>query len=40
MPVGIQLVGRPGDEATSLQLGLALEREYAWALRHPAGYEA
>ena len=40
MPVGIQLVGRPGDEATILQLGLALEREYAWALRHPVGYEA
>ena len=35
LPLGIQLIGRPGDDATILQLGQALENEFDWASRHP-----
>lgn len=38
LPVGIQLIGRPCDDATVLQLGRALEREFEWNARHPASF--
>lgn len=36
LPVGVQLVGRPGDEATLLSLGAQLEVAAPWAHRHPS----
>jgi amidase len=37
LPIGAQLVGRPGDEATLLSLAAQLERELGWPeLRPPA----
>ena len=36
MPVGVQLIGRPGGEATLLSIGRQLERRTQWQLRHPA----
>jgi amidase len=35
VPVGIQLIGRPADEATLLQLSRQLEGERPWAHRRP-----
>jgi len=35
LPIGVQLVGRFGDEATLLQLGTVLEQEMPWAGRRP-----
>jgi amidase len=35
LPVGIQLVGAPWDEATLLRLGSQLEQSLPWADRHP-----
>lgn len=35
MPVGVQLIGRPGGEATLLAIGAQLERRFAWQHRHP-----
>lgn len=35
LPMGVQLIGRPGGEATLLALGAQLERRVAWQLRHP-----
>ena len=35
LPVGVQLVGRPGGERTVLALAAALERAAPWAHRHP-----
>jgi amidase len=35
LPVGVQLVGRPGGERTVLALAAALERAAPWSWRHP-----
>jgi amidase len=35
LPIGAQLVGRPGDEATLLSLAAQLERELGWLERRP-----
>ena len=35
LPIGVQLVGRPHDEATLLSLGAQLEAEVGWADRRP-----
>lgn len=36
LPMGIQLIGRPGGEATLLSIGAQLERRLHWQRRHPA----
>jgi len=36
LPVGLQIVGRPYDEATILRVGHAFQRETEWHTRHPA----
>lgn len=36
LPIGMQIAGRPFDEATVLQTGHAYERATGWHLRHPA----
>ena len=36
MPVGVQLIAGPGDEATLFQLGHSLEQEFLWHQRRPA----
>jgi amidase len=38
LPVGVQLVGRPADEATLLRVSAQLEQANPWADRHPPGY--
>jgi amidase len=35
LPMGVQLIGRPGGEATLLSLGAQLERRIGWQHRHP-----
>jgi amidase len=35
LPMGVQLIGKPGGEATLLSLGAQLERKLAWHHRHP-----
>ncbi|HEY0261112.1 MAG TPA: amidase [Lacisediminihabitans sp.] len=35
LPMGVQLVGRPGGEATLLAIGAQLERRLGWDRRHP-----
>jgi amidase len=35
LPMGVQLVGRPGGEATLLAIGAQLERRLLWQRRHP-----
>jgi len=35
LPVGLQLLGRPLDEATVLRVADAYERRTEWHLRHP-----
>jgi amidase len=35
IPMGVQLVGRPGGEATLLAIGAQLERRLLWQRRHP-----
>jgi amidase len=36
LPMGVQLIGRPGGEATLLALGAQLERINGWQRRHPS----
>jgi amidase len=35
LPIGVQLVGGPGDEASVLQAGLQLQRAFGWVERRP-----
>ncbi|WP_394768822.1 amidase [Lacisediminihabitans sp.] len=35
IPMGVQVVGRPGGEATLLAIGAQLERRLLWQRRHP-----
>jgi amidase len=35
LPIGMQLIGRPGGEATLLSIGRQLERRLRWDHRHP-----
>ncbi|PJJ61628.1 amidase [Compostimonas suwonensis] len=35
LPMGVQLIGRPGGERVLLALGRQLERRFRWELRHP-----
>jgi amidase len=35
IPMGVQLIGRPGGEATLLAIGAQLERRLLWQRRHP-----
>jgi amidase len=35
LPMGIQLIGRPGGEAVLLSIGAQLERRARWQRRHP-----
>ena len=35
LPMGVQLIGRPGGEATLLAIGRQLERRLGWLRRHP-----
>ena len=38
LPMGVQLVGRPGGEHVLLALGAQLERRLRWDLRHPPAW--
>ncbi|HEX3679722.1 MAG TPA: amidase [Galbitalea sp.] len=38
IPMGVQLVGRPGGEATLLSIGAQLERRIGWQHRHPPAW--
>jgi len=38
VPVGVQLIGRPGREDVLLALGAQLERRLRWQRRHPPGW--
>lgn len=38
LPMGVQLIGRPGGEATLLALGAQLERRIRWQERHPPSW--
>lgn len=40
LPMGVQLVGRPGGERTLLALGAQLERRLGWQRRHPPAWTA
>jgi amidase len=35
LPMGVQLIGRPGGEHTLLAIGAQLQRRLAWEKRHP-----
>jgi aspartyl-tRNA(Asn)/glutamyl-tRNA(Gln) amidotransferase subunit A len=39
VPMGLQLIGRPFDEATILRLARAYEQATEWHLRRPSGLE-
>ena len=36
LPMGVQLIGRPGGEHTLLAIGAQLQRRLRWQDRHPA----
>jgi amidase len=36
LPMGVQLIGRPGGEHVLLAIGAQLERRLLWQRRHPA----
>jgi len=38
LPMGVQLIGRPGGERTLLALGAQLERRLVWQRRHPPAW--
>ena len=38
LPMGVQLVGRPGGERTLLAIGAQLERRIGWQRRHPPAW--
>ena len=38
LPMGVQLVGRPGGEHVLLAIGAQLERRLRWQLRHPPSW--
>jgi amidase len=38
LPMGVQLIGRPGGESTLLALGAQLERRIGWQRRHPPAW--
>jgi amidase len=38
IPMGVQLVGRPGGEATLFSIGAQLERRIGWQRRHPPSW--
>ncbi|GAA4265098.1 amidase [Frondihabitans peucedani] len=38
LPVGVQLIGRPGREDVLLSIGAQLERRIRWQRRHPPGW--
>ncbi|MFT4028997.1 MAG: amidase [Protaetiibacter sp.] len=40
LPMGVQLVGRPGGERTLLALGAQLERRLGWQRRHPPSWDS
>lgn len=40
LPMGVQLVGRPGGERTLLAIGAQLERRIGWQRRHPPAWGA
>lgn len=40
LPMGVQLIGRPGGEGTLLSLARQLERRFRWDRRHPPAWTA
>jgi len=40
LPMGVQLIGRPGREDVLLAIGAQLERRLNWQLRHPPAWTA
>jgi amidase len=38
LPRAVQLVGRPGEEATLLSLSAQIEAERPWSEQRPAGF--
>ena len=40
LPMGVQLIGRPGREDVLLAIGAQLERRFQWGSRHPAAFGA
>jgi amidase len=40
LPMGVQLIGRPGGEEVLLAIGAQLERRINWQVRHPPQWDA
>lgn len=40
LPMGVQLIGRPGREDVLLSIGAQLERRFLWQRRHPPAWSA